>query len=218
MGYVESLPPPRMSALEELRRAAELRDPERCQFLLKTLFMQMEFYHALAVVVEQARAYLPTFEAAYPDGQFARQILMQMVNTGTAPARLPPEAQRDFDYPGAANYMKALADMARALQPGALPGRIGYLVSATANAIMAILVEQYYGRRSEAWIVVRSQPASPPAQQIAYQFWTDDEVALLDTDAWLQVAEAIEAHQQRNNPPRSPRRVGGKMECQDRRS
>ena len=118
-----------------------------------------------------------------------------MVNTGTAPARLPPEAQRDFDYPGAANYMKALADMARALQPGALPGRIGYLVSATANAIMAVLVEQYYGRRSEAWAIVRSQPASSPAQQIAYQFWTDEEVALLDTDAWLQVAETIEAQQ-----------------------
>lgn len=186
-----------MSALAELRQAAELRDPERCQFLLKALFMEMEFYHALAVVVGQARAYLPTFEAAYPDGRFARQILMQMVNTGTAPARLPPEAQRDFEYPGAANYMKALADMARALQPGERPGRIGYLVSATANAIMAILVEQYYGRRSEAWTLVRSQPASSTAQQIAYQFWTDDEVALLDTDAWLQVAEAIEAHQRR---------------------
>ncbi|MCY4466170.1 MAG: hypothetical protein OXE46_11610 [Chloroflexi bacterium] len=186
-----------MSVLEELRQAAELRDPERCQFLLKSLFLDMEFYHALAVVVEQARAFLPTFEAAYPDGKFARQILLQMVNTGTAPGRLPPEALRDFDYPGAANYMKALADMARALQPGALPPRIGYLVSATANAIMAVLVEQYYGRRSEAWAVVRGQPASSPAQQIAYQFWTDDEVALLDTDAWLQVAEAIEAHRQR---------------------
>lgn len=190
-------PPSNTSALEELRAAAELRDPERCQFLLKALFMQMEFYHALAVVVEQARAYLPSFEAAYPDGGFARQILMQIVNTGTAPARLPPEALRDFDYPGAANYMKALADMARALQPGALPGRIGYLVSATANAIMAVLVEQYYGRRSGAWAIARGQPASPAAQQIAYQFWSDDEVALLDTDAWLQVAEAIEAHQKR---------------------
>lgn len=186
-----------MSALEELRGAAELRDPERCQFLLKALFMEMEFYHALAVVVEQARAYLPSFEAAYPDGKFARQILTRMVNTGTAPARLPPEALRDFAYPGAANYMKALADMARALQPGALPGRVGYLVSATANAIMAILVEQYYGRRGEAWAILRSQPESAAARQIAYQFWTDDEVALLDTDAWVQVAEAIEAHRQR---------------------
>ncbi len=187
-----------MNALQQLRQAAENRDPERCQFLLKTLFMDMEFYHALAIVVERARGYLDSFEAAYPDGVFARRILMQMVNTGTAPARLPPEAQRNFDYPGAANYMKALADLARALQPGELPGRIGYLVSATVNAIMAELVEQYYGRRLGAWSLARDEPASAAAREIAYAFWTDEEVALLDTDAWLQVAEAIEAHHRRN--------------------
>ena len=187
-----------MDTLNQLRAAADKRDPERCQFLLKTLFMDMEFYHALAIAVERARGYLDTFEAAYPQGVFARRILMQMVNTGTAPARLPPEALRDFEYPGAANYMKALADLARALQPGALPGRIGYLVSATANAIMAELVEQYYGRRPEAWAIAREQPTSDAARDIAYAFWTDEEVALLDTDAWLQVAEAIEAHLRRN--------------------
>ena len=188
--------------LDQLRHAAETRDPERCQFLLKALFLDMDFYPALGIVVEQARGYLDTFEAAYPDGVFARRILMQMVNTGTAPARLPPEALRDFDYPGAANFMKALADLAQALQPGDLPPRIGYLVSATVNAIMAQLVEQHYGRRMDAWQVVRAEPDSPEALKIAYAFWTDDEVALLDTDAWLQVAEGIEAHYGRNDPPR----------------
>ena len=42
--------------------------------------------------------------------------------------------------------MKALSDLAYALQPGPLPPRIGYLVSATVNAIMAELVEHYYGQ------------------------------------------------------------------------
>ena len=123
---------------------------------------------------------------------------MQMVNTGTAPARLPPEAMRDFEYPGAANFMKALADLARALQPGDLPPRVGFLVSAAVNAIMAELVEQYYGPRLEAWAIAREQSTSDAARDIAYAFWTDEEVALLDTDAWLQVAEAIEAHLRRN--------------------
>ena len=123
--------------LSQLRQAAEARDPERCQFLLKTLFMDMEFYSALAVVIERAQSFLETFEHYYPEGQFARQILTQMVNTGTAPSRLPPEAQRDFAYPGGANFMKALSDLAHALQPGPLPPRIGYLVEATVNAIMA---------------------------------------------------------------------------------
>lgn len=177
--------------LQQLRQAAEARDPEQCQFLLKTLFMNMEFYLAFAVVVERAQLFLETFERYYPDGKFARQTLMQMVNTGTAPAKLPPEALRDFESPGAANYMKALADMAHALQNGDLPPRIGFLVSATVNAIMAELVEHYYGAHGEHWELVRKNPTDPQAQQIAYTFWTSDDVVLLDTDHWLEVADSI---------------------------
>ncbi len=183
--------------LQQLRDAAEARDPERCQFLLKTLFMNMDFYLALAVVIERAQPFLDSFETYYPEGRFARQILMQIVNTGTAPAKLPPEALRDFTAPGAANFMKALADLAQALQPGPLPPRIGYLVSAAVNAIMAELVEQYYGRRPEAWALVRDQPDAPETRDIAYAFWTDDEVALLDTDNWLAVADSIDRHHER---------------------
>ena len=186
-----------LASLDQLRQAAEARDPERCQFLLKSLFMGMEFYLALAVVIERARAFLPAFEHYYPDGGFARQILMQMVNTGTAPSRLPPEALRDFEYPGAANFMKALADLARALQQGPLPPRIGFLVSATVNAIMAELVEHYYGRRMDQWQIARDNPESQEARAIAYQFWMDEDVALLDTDHWLGVADSIEAHLRR---------------------
>lgn len=183
--------------VRKLRQAAEKRDPEQCQFLLKALFMEMEFYLAVAVVVERAQTFLETFEHYYPDAGFARQILMQMVNTGAAPSRLPPQALRDFEYPGAANYMKALSDLAHALQQGPLPPRIGYLVSATVNAIMAELVEHYYGRRMDHWSLVREDPESSKAREIAYAFWTDDEIALLDTDHWLQVAESIEKHRQR---------------------
>lgn len=179
--------------LRQLREAADARDPERCQFLLKALFMDLEFFSALAVAVERAQSFLETFELYYPDGQFARKILTQMVNTGTAPSRLPPEAQRDFDYPGAANYMKALSDLAHALQPGPLPPRIGFLVSATVNAIMAELVEHYYGRRMDDWRALRAHEASAEARVIAYAFWTDEEVALLDTDHWLGVADSVEA-------------------------
>jgi len=183
-----------IATLAKLRTAAEARDPERCQFLLKALFMDLDFFLALAVVIERARSFLETFETYYPDGIFARQILMQMVNTGTAPARLPPEALRDFEHPGAANFMKALADLAHALQPGPLPPRIGYLVSATVNAIMSELVEQYYGPRPHTWAQLRAEPAN---SEIAYAFWTEEDVALLDTDRWLQVADSVERQLQR---------------------
>lgn len=185
--------------LAKLRHAAEERDPEQCQFLLKTLFMEMEFFLAFAVVVERAQSFLETFEHYHPDAKFARQILLQMVNTGTAPSKLPPEAMQDFEYPGATNYMKALADMAHALQSGPLPPRIGYLVSATVNSIMAELVEHYYGSHMEQWTFVRENPSDPQAQQIAYAFWTNEDVALLDTDHWLQVADSVEKNLERQN-------------------
>ena len=183
--------------LEQLRQAAEARDPEQRQFLLKALFMEMEFFLAVAVVIERARSFLEIFEHTYPNAQFARQILMQMVNTGTAPPRLPPEAQRSFDLPGAANYMKALADLAHALQKGPLPPRIGHLVSAAVNAIMAELVEHYYSRRLNDWSILRQNPADPKSRQIAYAFWTDADVALLDIDHWHQVADSIEKNLKR---------------------
>ena len=183
--------------LRQLRQAAEARDPERCQFLLKSLLMDMEFYSALTVVIERAQSFLETFERYYPEGQFARQILTQMVTTGRAPSRLPPEAQRDFEYPGGANYMKALSDLAYALQPGPLPPRIGFLVEAAVNAIMAELVEHYYGQRMEAWQFLRVNPEAPEAREIAYAFWTDEEVALLDTDHWLNLADSVEAQLRR---------------------
>ena len=93
--------------------------------------------------------------------------------------------------------MKALTDMAHALQQGPLPPRIGYLVSATVNAIMAELVEHYYGRHMDAWSIVRATSADPDTRRIAYAFWMDEEVTLLDTDHWLEVADSIERHLQR---------------------
>ena len=78
-----------------------------------------------------------------------------------------------------------------------LPPRIGYLVSATVNAVMAELVEHYYGRHMDRWEIIRGNPEGDEAREIAYIFWSDEEIALLDTDHWLQVADSIESHLRR---------------------
>ena len=66
---------------------------------------------------------------------------------------------------------------------------------------MAELVEHYYGGHINQWQIVRERPHGPEAKTIAYQFWTDEDVALLDTDHWLQVADSIELHLQRQARP-----------------
>lgn len=189
-----------------LRQAAESRDPEQTQFLLKRIFLNMPFFRALAVVIERVHHHLPQFEAQHPDPIWARQALVQMTTLGTAPGKLPEDALDTFTSPGTANFLKALSDVAHSLQQtNQLEARVGYLVSATVNAIMADVVYRYYVTRPKAWEKLRTADIDPttghytdPAvTQIALDFWTDADVAEHDVNGWLRVIEAIDTHSQR---------------------
>ena len=183
-----------------LRKAASARNLEQTQFLLKKIFLNLEFYRALAVVVERAHTFVQTFEQYYPDERWPRQILVQIASLGTAPGQLPPQAMKDFHAPGAANFLKSLSDMAHALQPGPVPPRVGHLVNGVVNAIMAELVEAWYRPRLDDWERVRTnqfdastgQYTDPEATMIAYQFWTDASTAERDITLWLAAADSIE--------------------------
>ncbi len=192
--------------LEALRKAAQERDPNQAQFLLKRIFLNMPFYRALAVAVERVYRHVETFERDHPDAIWARQALVQIASLGAAPGELPPEAMKDFNSPGAANFVKALFDLAHATRQGSqIEARIGYLVSAVVNAIMAELVASWYGPRLDEWERVRQnridpatgQYSHPEANQIAYRFWTDADVARRDTAAWQQVVDRIAQHMNR---------------------
>jgi hypothetical protein len=192
--------------LAALRKAAAERDPNRTQFLLKRLLLNMTFYRGLALAVERAYAFLPTFERYYPQAIWARQVLVQIASLGTAPGDIPAEARQAFTSPGAANYVKVLYDLAHATrQSQQMEARIGYLTSAVVNTIMAELVEAWYGGRLSDWERVRQnqfdpatgQYSDPEATQIAYRFWTDEDTAQRDTAAWLAVADSVEEKMQR---------------------
>lgn len=188
--------------LAALREAAKRRSPEQTQFLLRRIFLAMPFYRALAVAVERTYRHLETFERYHPEARWARQSLVQITSLGTAPGKLPDDAlEPAFTTPGTANFIKALFDLAHASRQGSQPeARVGYLVSAVVNAIMAELVELWYGSRLADWERVRrnsydaatGQYSDPEATQIAYRFWTDETVALRDIDAWLEVTDNIE--------------------------
>jgi hypothetical protein len=75
------------------------------------------------------------------------------------------------------------------------------MASAVVNAIMAELVEAWYGERDAAWQRVRENTINPEtgeysdsqATRIAYVFWTSAETAQRDTATWLEIADNIEA-------------------------
>jgi len=186
-----------------LRLAAEKREHDQAQFLLKRLLQQLDFLVALAVSIERAQAYLLTFERQYPTETWARTLLLGIVSFGQAPDdRIAQMAlSQDFGEPGAMNFLKALYDITQAMQSKySGQARVGFMVSAVVNANMAELVQHWYADRPTEWARVRQDQLSasggttdPEAERIALQFWLDEDIALLDEDGWMLVADSVEA-------------------------
>ena len=150
------------SDLDALRKAAHDRDHEQIQYLLKRLVMRLPFYHALAIAVERAHAYAPTFERYYPDATWARQVLVYIATVGQTPGELPPEAMREYSSPGSGNFVKAVFDLGNAAhQEHQMEARLGYLVSALVNVVMAELVEAWYADKLADWERARGNQVDP---------------------------------------------------------
>lgn len=182
--------------LRELYAAAQARDLEAMDYLLKQLLASLPYYYSLAVVVETAYDFLELFESYYPEATWARQILAGIGAFGHAPDSEALEAQlRDSTYKaaGAGNFIKALHDLAQAMSDRHTPeARVSFLVSALYNAVMAELAEAWYAEREEAWELMRKAPQSDAAQAIAQAFWLDEQTAALDRGAWARVAQRVE--------------------------
>ena len=179
--------------LNALRQAAQAREADQSQFILKRLYLQLEFVRALGIAAEQTHGYLDTFERYHPSEVWPRRMITQIVMTATAPDRsVIEQAFQHFDTPGTANFIKALLDLFQATQKAnAREARIGFLVSATVNAMTAELVELYFADKPEAWAAYRAQ--GNEARQIALDFWTDEKVATRDRQRWQQVADVVAA-------------------------
>ncbi|GAB1420944.1 hypothetical protein MASR2M15_10720 [Anaerolineales bacterium] len=186
-----------------LRHAAETRNGDHAQYWLKRLLIHMDYYYSLAVLVERVYDFVETWEGYYPKEVWPRKIILAVVNVGIKPesALIEMAMQQSFHAPGAGNFLKALYDMTQAMDEKHQPeARLGFIISAIMNANMAILVEAYYGTRLGEWEQVRTNQfdpdtgtySNPEANQISYQFWTDTDTALIDSDLWLQVADSVE--------------------------
>jgi hypothetical protein len=195
--------------LKDLRAAAVQRQHEQLQFYAKRLLGQLDYYVALAVVMERVYSFLDIFESYYPDETWVRTLLVGITSFGMPPDDATPAAalEQPFTAPGAGNYIKAVYDVTQAMQKRhTSEARVSFMTSAVENAIMAELVEAWYGEREDDWERVRANrvdPATgefsdPDAAQIAYTFWTDPTTAALDTTCWQEVADHLEQQFNRN--------------------
>lgn len=189
--------------LKDLRAAAQERNQEQVQYILKRLLQGMDYYIALSVPLERLQLFLDIFESYYPDESWIRKLLLLITTFGTPPEPTIAEAalQETFSAPGAANYVKAVFDLTQAMQDKhSGEARIGYMASAVVNSIMAELAEAWYGEREQDWQRVRSNRydaeqgtySDPQAAEIAYAFWTDEATTTLDQRCWMEIADSIE--------------------------
>lgn len=182
--------------LRELYTAAESRDLQAMDYLLKQLLATLPYYYSLAVTVETAHDFLEIFESYYPEATWARQVLIGIGAFGRAPdEEALGEAMQANAYPqaGAGNFVKALYDIAQAMSDRHTPeARVGFLVSALYNSVMAELAEAWYDEREAEWDILRHAPQSPEGQAVAHAFWMDGQTAALDRGAWHRIAQRIE--------------------------
>jgi len=176
--------------LAQLRQAAQQREWNTLQDTLKQLFTQIEPLSALGIAITRAQAFWPTFAAYYPDAGWVRELLDLIIAT-TAPNQLPLEALTEFPEPGCGNFLMAVFDLARAVDPQfTLAECYGHITSAVANAILADLQHTYYNQHRDEYSLLFDPGAAAQVQQ---SFWLDRTVANRDTAIWLEIADAVEA-------------------------
>ncbi len=191
--------------LAALRAAAHAREWSAAQVSLARLVQSLPFFAALSAVIEGFTAFLPTFQHDYPAADYRSglptQLLLGILNYGFAPDNLPDTAIADYDAPGAAQFIHAVLELARAAQKEREPiERVELLVSAAANQIVAALSESYYRRFPDDHLRVRANRfdpdsgdySDPDAARIPLLLWLDPVVAELDTQLWLALADRLE--------------------------
>lgn len=188
--------------LQDIRKAAQERNQQQLQFLLKRLLQGLNYYTALSVPLDCIREHLDTFERYYPEETWVRKLLLTINMYGTAPNENVVEMalEQSFPHPGTANFFKAIYDLTQSMQDKHTPeARIGFMASSVVNAIMAQLAESWYGKHEKAWERIRDSQYDPAtgtyvdekANRIAYTFWTHPETAKMDTEAWVALADNI---------------------------
>ncbi len=186
---------PHAADLAQLRAAAQGREWLSLQDTFKRVLTNLEPLIALSVVTPRVQAFIPKFQHYYPQAGWVRELMLTVVVYGSAPGELPVHAVRDFPSPGCGNFLMAVFDLARTVQPQyTVFERYSHITNAAANAILAHLQYSYFKKRLDLYAVLRdSETDDATRQQIQHQFWLDEDVARTDTALWLNLVDNLTA-------------------------
>lgn len=185
--------------LDALRSAAHGRDWTPLQDTLKRLLAHMDPLPALEVPATRIQVFLPRFESYYPDAGWVRELTLTVISYGSAPKELPEHVINQFPSPGCGNFVRGVLDLARAVQePYTVFERYSHATNATANAVLADLMDFYYRDHPDEWAQLNEPDTVLDVRQRLYaRFWLDAAVAARDTASWLAIADLL-AHRLRD--------------------
>jgi hypothetical protein len=180
-------------ALIQLQVAAQGREWTTLQDTFKQLVTNLDPLIALSVVAPRVQAFIPKFQHYYPEAKWVRELMLTVIAYGSSPNDLPVHAVRDFPSPGCGNFLLAVFDLARTVQPHySVFERYSHITNAAANAILAHLQYTYFKKRLDLYAILRdSETDEVTRQQIQHQFWLDEDVARTDTALWLNLIETL---------------------------
>jgi hypothetical protein len=180
--------------LGAMRIAAEQRQWMSLQDIFKRLLTDLDPLIALSVVAPRVRAFVPRFKRYYPEAGWVEELMLTVVSYASAPGELPVNAVNQFPRPGCGNFVLAVMDLARTVQPKyTVYERFSHVTNAAANAILADLQYTYFKDALELFERLRADETDAETRQrIQYQFWLDDNIAARDTALWLHLVAEVE--------------------------
>lgn len=181
--------------LNLLRTAADQRAWTTLQDTLKRLLATLDPLIALQVGATRLQAFLPTFEDYYPDAGWVKELMLTVVSYASAPSELPESAVNAFPSPGCGNFVKAVLDLARAVQDEyTVFERYSHITNVVANAILAELQHLHFEKRTAEFSFIIDLDGDPQKKaKIQQKFWVAPSVAERDTALWHKVADDVEA-------------------------
>lgn len=181
--------------LRQLRTAADQRDWTTLQDTLKRLLATLDPLIAISVVAPRVQAFVPRFQHYYPEAGWVRELMLTVVAYASAPRDLPLNAAGDFPSPGCGNFVLAVFDLARTVQPDyTVFERFSHVTNAAANAILADLQYTYFKKRPALYATYRdAETSDEDRQQIQIDFWLNPIVAARDSALWHNLADQTEA-------------------------
>jgi len=182
------------SLLADLRNAALRRDWNDCQAAASALLAMLEPTTALRLARAEVRKRLPSFARQYLGEAWPQRILDGLEAWPDVLPQRPPIV--DHDRPGANNFhsaMEALVDAHGQLLDS--NARAEKATDAIAGAIMAEMDAQWGTRFPERW-ELRHRAARadtiPEDPSVLFEMMNDPDIAVLDRESWMGVAEALE--------------------------